>query len=300
MHSFSLKSVFFKVKVFLKHLQSKPIFARTLLFFSIFYTASLFYLSLDEIKRINWSDLYPTLLICFLLVALSTCLQAISWGFLMNRALILGKYDLLVYFKTILMKRLPGGIWHWMGRNQLYADSTEKKGNYVTKGNALEWLGLCLSGISLHLITYNVYSGIIFGIALFLLYFIIIKRWLGQAKPLKLSLAIYITYFICWALGSLLLFLLIRGGHKEIFFSFQQATQTWTATGVITTLFFFLPSGVIVKELTLASLLNGVLPIKAILLLSLQLRILMLISEVIIGLSGYFLLIHNSKDIKAN
>lgn len=294
MNDKSSTSILLKLKSYLKRATKNPFFTRGLIFASFLYTGLLFFVSIDEIKRTNWTGVVNIFVICFFVVGVSIWLQALAWAFIMKKDEFPMRYHLMVYFKTLLMKRLPGGIWHWVGRNQLYTeiDSGKKVG---IKGNLVEWLGLLLSGLSLLSITYGFIYGFITITILLLIYNLIYVKWIKNNNSGNLSIIIFLIYIVCWILGSLLIFLLITEGFTMTPFTFMQAVNTWTLLGVIAMLFFFLPSGIIVKEFSLVYLLQGVLSFNAIVLLALQLRILMLVAEIGIGLFSYFLLSRNTK-----
>lgn len=297
MNNSSTTPIIEKTLSFIKKARNHPCFMRGLIVASILYTGALIFVSIDEIKQIDWQGFFLVFVIVFFVVGLSIWLQALSWAFIMKKDEFSFRYHLLVYFKTLLMKRLPGGVWHWVGRSQLYTEGIDGK-KVGMKGNVIEWLGLLTSGLSLLAITYSLSFGFITATLLFVIYQILYVKWFNNNST-KLSVIIFFIYIVCWVLGSLIIFLLITEGFHVIPFTFQQAVKTWTSIGTIATLFFFLPSGIIIKEFTLVYLLDGVLSFNAIIFLSLQLRILMLIAEIVIGIISY-LLLGNSKQLMAN
>lgn len=294
----SLATAFFgKIVSFGKRVRNNKYFTRGLILISILYTGVLFFVSIDELKQIDWRVYSSVIVIVFFVVGVSIWLQALSWALIMKTDEFPLRYHLLIYFKTLLMKRLPGGVWHWVGRNQLYTEEVDGK-KVGMKGNVIEWLGLLMSGLSLFAITHDASYGLIIAILLFVIYQIIYVKWFNNS--IKLSVVIFFIYTVCWVLGSFMIFLLITEGFHVIPFTFQQAVNTWTANGTFATLLFFLPSGIIVKEFTLVFLLDGVLSFNAVILLSLQLRILMLIAEILIGIISNLFLMSNSKQLMAN
>lgn len=278
-----------KLKSFFQKVTKHPFFTRGLIFASILYTGILVFVSIDEIKRIDWTGLLPVFVICFIVIGVSILLQALSWAFIMKKDEFPLRYNLLVYFKTLLMKRLPGGIWHWIGRNHLYIEGEEGKKQGI-RGSVIEWLGLLFSGLSLLAFTYGFLYGLLTITLLLAIFHFLFVKWFTDNNSSKLSIFVYLVYLVCWIFGSLLIFLLITDGFQVTHYTFLQAVNTWTSLGTISTLFFFLPSGIIVKEFSLIYLLDGVLSFNAIVLLSLQLRILMLVTEIIVGFFGYILL----------
>jgi hypothetical protein len=292
-------TIIHKIISFGKRVRNHHFFTRGLILASFLYTGVLFFVSIDEIKQIDWRGFSSVIVIVFFVVGVSIWLQALSWALIMKTDEFPLRYHLLIYFKTLLMKRLPGGVWHWVGRNQLYTEGIDGK-KVGMKGNVIEWLGLLMSGLSLLAITYGVCYGFITALLLFVIYQILYVKWFKTNNSLKFSVTIFLIYTVCWYLGSFMIFLLITEGFHVNSFTIQQAVKTWTANGAISTLFFFLPSGIVVKEFTLVFLLDGVLTFNAVILLSLQLRILMLIVEILIGIISSLLLISNSKQLMAN
>lgn len=299
MNNLSATTIIDKIISFGKSVRNHRFFTRGLILASILYTGVLFFVSIDEIKQVDWRGFSSVIVIVFFVVGVSIWLQALSWALIMKTDEFPLRYHLLIYFKTLLMKRLPGGVWHWVGRSQLYTEGIDGK-KVGMKGNVIEWLGLLMSGLSLLAITYGVSYGFIIAILLFVIYQILYVKWFKINNSIKLSVIIFFIYTVCWVLGSFMIFLLITKGFHVIPFTFQQAVKTWTANGAIATLFFFLPSGIIVKEFTLVFLLDGVLSLNAVIFLSLQLRILMLIAEILIGIISSLLLMSNSKQVMAN
>lgn len=294
----SLATTFFgKIVSFGKRVRNNKYITRGLILLSILYTGVLFFVSIDELKQIDWRVYSSVMVIVFFVVGASIWLQALSWALIMKTDEFPLRYHLLIYFKTLLMKRLPGGVWHWVGRKQLYTEGVDGK-KVGMKGNVIEWLGLLMSGLSLFAFTHDASYGLIIAILLFVTYQIIYVKWFNNS--IKLSAVIFFIYTVCWVLGSFMIFLLITEGFHVIPFTFQQAVNTWTANGTFATLLFFLPSGIIVKEFTLVFLLDGVLSFNAVILLSLQLRILMLIAEILIGVISSLFLMSNSKQLMAN
>ncbi len=152
-------------------------------------------------------------------------LQNLSWSLIVDGSLANYWFNSNVYFKTILMKRLPGGVWHWLGRANLYDNQQSGERNSITRANLTEWMLLILSGLSGYAFTINHWAGISGLFLTILVAFFLLRRddriWIHS---LYLSIILVLTYSICWLVGGLILHWLLVSvnapGHVSFDYSF--------------------------------------------------------------------------------
>ncbi len=83
---------------------------------SIIYPIILISLSWTEIKKIE--TINPTIVLSStILYIISTFIQMLNWILILKGQFIKIHSDIRIYFKTLLMQRLPGGFWQWVGKS---------------------------------------------------------------------------------------------------------------------------------------------------------------------------------------
>ncbi len=265
----------------LKALRKNPVFLKLLTVVSIIYPLVLIYFSKDEILNINWQSFSKFFLLSLLIYYISMGLQNVNWSLIVDGNLKRFWFNSQIYFQTVLMRRLPGGIWHWLGRLSFYESSGLENNPQITSSNFIEWSLLILSGLAVYLFTINyIFGGIAFLILISISSVFFIKRHMRNAQQaLFLSISILMLYGICWLAGSLILHYLIIGINEGIPFEFSNSITIWCLSSAFSMIFFFFPSGAIIRDFTLGALLSKEFePAKALLVI-LQVRILFLAAD---------------------
>jgi hypothetical protein len=124
-----------------------------------------------------------------------------------------GWQDVAIYSRMLMLRRLPGGVWHWVGRTAMYADSTNVPVKVAGMANFVEWALLILTaGCIASLGIQPLPVGIRFALAAFSL---LCAIWVGSSWQSKLSpwrkrIAITLTwiliYAIAWLLGGVVMY----------------------------------------------------------------------------------------------
>ena len=276
---------FESLKTWLQALRANPWFSRTLFLFSILYPLALLYFSRSEIANISWKTVWVNFLVCLGLYYLSMLLQCLNWSLILHGH----TRDLLenseIYFKTLLMRRLPGGFWHWLGRSNLYSDLGTVEGPDLSRANLREWLGLILTGLACFAATVNLFL----GIAVFIMSWLAVSFIVGRQKtsaPARpvLMLIVFAIYVVCWFLGALILKVLLTGIAAPAGVPFMLSLKVWSLSGAVATLAFFMPNGALIREFTLSALLAPWFDLPKVLLLALQIRIVFTVSDVLFAL----------------
>lgn len=265
----------------LKSLRNDPRVSKVLGVISIIYPLALLYFSKNEILNLNWSSFFKIFMLCVLIYNISMSLQNLSWSLIVDGSLANYWFNSNIYFKTILMKRLPGGVWHWLGRANLYDIQQSSERNSITRANLTEWVLLILSGLSGYAFTINYWVGI-GGLFLTILvaFFLLLRdddrKWICQ---LFLSIILVLTYSICWLVGGLILHWLLVSVNSPGDVSFHYSFGIWCLSSAIGMFFFFLPSGALIRDFTLSALLSKYYEPAKFLLVILQVRIIFLAAD---------------------
>ena len=120
---------------------------------SIIYPIILFSLSWNEIKKIE--TINPTLVLSSaILYIFSTFIQMLNWIIILKGQFKNIQSDMRIYFKTLLMQRLPGGFWQWVGRINLYNNNDDQSfsSNQTLHASIYERITLIASGLICYLI----------------------------------------------------------------------------------------------------------------------------------------------------
>ncbi len=267
-----------------QNIRSNKLFNRLLIAISLIYPIVLIIISWKDIVEIDFFAFIKTLLICFLIYCVSLIFQFLCWFLFINGNMENMLEDLSVYLSALLMRRMPGGFWHWVGRSTLYVNPDKEKTSNISSGNLIEWITLILVGMSSYLIFGGHLWGIIFlGIAyLFLLYRFTRKR-VEKIFIYLLPIIVISLYLLCWTFGGYILSMLGNRLAPDSTLQINQYISFWSLTGASSTLLFFLPGGLGIREVSLTYLLNPYLAFSQIILLALQLRLVFLFSELILG-----------------
>ncbi|HPT24435.1 MAG: hypothetical protein VB029_06635 [Anaerolineaceae bacterium] len=274
-----------KIKTRVNALRGNPWFSRLLFLLSILYLLALLFLSRSEVANINWRTVWVSFLVCMGLYYLSMLFQCLNWSLILHGHTRDLRENSEIYFKTLLMRRLPGGFWHWLGRSNLYGDLGTVNSTDLGRANLSEWLGLILTGLSCFVATINVYL----GLAAFFLSWLILAFGLGRqnksapGRPV-LMLFILAIYIACWVLGALILNILLNGIIAPANASLLLALKVWSLSGAVATLAFFMPNGALIREFTLSALLTPWFELPKVIMLALQIRIIFTISDILFAL----------------
>lgn len=270
-----------------RKLQSNRYFGKVLIFFSFAYPIILIGISWRDLIELNLELIVTPFLLSLLLSSLSLILQSLNWTFIVNNNFSDIKLDLEIYFKTVLMRKLPGGFWHWIGRANLYSNSLQKSGKFTGVANIKEFFLLVFTGLFLYLtINFTILGIIAFIVFFFLILFVNYFEKKIVYSDLPYSFLLIVSYVICWILGGGILKILINFLVPNVQMALTNSTSIWTLTGTVGTIFFFLPSIFFIRELTLTALLSPYMVFSKIILLSLILRLSLTIADVFVASLG--------------
>lgn len=243
----------------------------------------------------------------FAIYPISLVIQALTWSLIIRRlgSTTSGWYDVEIYAYTYLMRHLPSAIWYLTSRTVAYQEQ-RVGAHIVLSASGIEWMLLIIAaGL--------VYSSTRYDLGIPLIILILPTLWLISHKGLlrkakswkwiptvvhrwaKIFSQIIVLplkdvafwsglYAICYIVGGVILFLLIRdiAPTAIVHITLIDAIGVWALTAGISFLTSsIVPLGMGIRELTLATLLYPDLSITEGAFVSLFMRILFLISDLV-------------------
>jgi hypothetical protein len=265
---------------------------RALTVAAVAYIVVLLFLSGFQAREIDWNAYGRAGLISLGYYCLSLLIQFVPWARMLSFHHNISGQDVIIYSKAILLRRLPGGIWHWVGRAAMYEDSTALSGKRVTQAGILEWLILILlaAGVALTgLYLLPLWLRLPLALLLFTTAVALGYAWqpADRPKPARLleSLLWSSIYTCAWSLGGLIFFSFVSAAGAADF-PWWKAIWVWTMTGGASHLLFIVPGGSGVRELILAWVMSPHLPLANTILVGVIMRIIFILGDVIWGAAG--------------
>jgi hypothetical protein len=218
--------------------------------------------------------------------------QFFVWARLFSFHHRVGWRDMEIYARMILVRRLPGGIWHWLGRATLYTATTSVRTEVVLFGNLTEWgmLILIAGGISvIELFAAPISVRILLSVLMVGGAVSLAVTWQPRSRVwwrrlTEASLWVFL-YGFAWFIGGFILYLFARAsGANQL--NLATAVGLWSLTGGVSMIITILPV-IGVQEVSLVFLLQPYLPASAALIVALLLRLLFTVSDVLWGLAGW-------------
>lgn len=270
----------------IRAMSKNPLVNKLMFLASVAYTLLLLFLSRSEILSINWEAFWRIFIISFLLYLLSLSLQCINWSLIVDGGLSNFRINSEVFYRSVLLQRIPGGFWHWLGRINLYNEYESLHSNGYNEGvksaNLFEWLLSILTGLSIYFWTKSSIAGIVISILCVIIIIILFQR-IGQKDHSKLVLPTLtiLIMLVRWGLGFLTLQLLLNNILYPDIIAPKFVLATWTLSSSIGMATFFLPSGGLVRDFTLTALLSPTISIQKVFLLAAELRVIFLVSDLL-------------------
>jgi hypothetical protein len=199
--------------------------------------------------------------------------------------------DVEIYSRMILLRSLPGGIWHWVGRAAMYKAAIPISGRTVVKANSIEWGLFVLAGLGVCAASNfpQPFWGLI-ALVILVLAVGIAARWQPTSRALGRRIfegALWILMDVSsWWLGALILLLFVQAsGIREA--GLVEMAQVTTLAGVIAILAGLFPTGFGIREISLTVLLQPYMPTALGLLVALLVRLLYVLADTLWGLVGW-------------
>jgi hypothetical protein len=248
-----------------------------------------------KLPKISWNSLGKTMLLILGLGFLSLLLQFFVWLRLLSFHHKTGWVDLNIYSRMILLRRIPGFMWQWVGSAVMYSTDTGVPPRIAFFAGIGEWI--MLIGIAMNLFLLKITADLgWFQIQTFFLGIIILIRisffWQPGSRVLIRKIGegcLWIsTYTLAWTLGGLIIFILGKalGGVGLTFFD---SLQTWVIAGGIGQLTVITAMGLGIKELTITLLLKPYMPEAAAILVAILVRLALTLADILGGLTGWLI-----------
>lgn len=245
-----------------------------------------------RLNQINWKAYRGAILAVLGIYLLSLIIQFYVWARIISFHRKVSWQDVDIYARMILMRSLPGGAWHWVGRISMYSGGTEVPTRVVVLGNFLEWALLTLSGAGIFFVTLPLPGlGFILAaltfcatLALAISWQPTTRKWIIRLAEGSLWMALY---SVAWFLGAAILYLIVQAVAGPGQLNGWEALKAWSLTGSLGMLVTMLPSSLGVREISLVWLLQAKLTPSIALLIALMLRIIYTLADAIWGMIGW-------------
>lgn len=238
----------------------------------------------------------------FIIYSFNLVLAVIVWYLIMMRLSGIKSFWLhfRVYCVTNVARRLPGVLWHVVGRAYLYERQGVSKA-IVSMGSILEAVLVVISGVIVYLffLPFRQEGGpispvwllgvIVVGTILISPPFLTLLYHLmgGTARiPVSyLNLLTWLVMFVLiWSIGGLMLCYLVGAIEPLSFTQTLYIIGSWGLSGGLSAIVVFLPSGFGIFEISLAVMLSQIMPLPLAAFSVIALRLLLICFELIWGL----------------
>lgn len=260
---------------------------------ALIYVAALFAYGWTQLESVDWARFAPALGLSLIFYQISLLAQFWIWARFFSAHHRVGWHDVDIYARMLLLRRLPGGIWHWVGRTAMYAARTTVPARVAALANVWELLMLLLTGAGIVLFLQPQLPPVlrnIFGPLCILAAVLLGSQWQVSARPLAqrtAEAAIWTAlYVLAWGLGGAIIFLLSQAAGAESL-TFAESARIWATAGGISLLIVFIPAGLGIREITLTFLFQPYLPPAAAILVAVLLRLLFILADLVGGLVGW-------------
>ena len=247
-----------------------------------------------RLDQIDWKAYGGVVLAVLGIYLLSLIVQFYVWTRIISFHRKVSWQDVDIYARMILMRSLPGGAWHWVGRISMYSSGTEVSTRVVVLGNFLEWVLFTLSGAGIFFVTLPLpglgfpLAALTFGatLALAIGWQPATRKWTIRLAEGSLWMALY---SMAWFLAAAILYLIVQAVAGPGQLNGWEALKAWSLTGSLGMLITMLPSSLGVREITLVWMLQARLTPSVALLIALMLRIIYTLADAIWGMAGWLM-----------
>ncbi len=255
------------------------------------YIVVLFSYGGQQLGNINWSAYIPITLLSLPIYLASLLMQLFVWLRLVSFHRQIDWRDLEIYSRMLLLRSLPGGVWHWVGRAAMYKAATQVSGRAVVKANSIEWILFLLSGLGVFAQTkFPEPSWIVVAIMIVGVSVGVASR--GQPARNRVGLrlsesALWILLdMLSWWLGGWILFLFVQASGVHDAGLIEMARVT-TLVGAVSLVAGLLPMSFGIREVSLVFLLQPYMPNALGVLVALLIRLLYVFADAFWGLVGW-------------
>jgi hypothetical protein len=259
------------------------------------YIVALIFWGDFPIETIPWEAYWWVSLLSVGIYLISLLLQFFVWARMLSFHRRINWQDLAIFFRVLLMRRLPGGIWHWVGRATIYKSTTQLSSKVVLIANFLEWtLHILISGgiIILGLVVLQpLVRWLGFSVLLSLAVFLAQAWQPSHRKPVSRvaeSILWCFVFGLSWGMGGLIILLLARASGIDSI-NIWQSTWIWGIAGGTSLLMILIPAGLGIREITLTWLLQPYMTQEVALLIAILIRVIFTIADLLWGSLGWWI-----------
>jgi hypothetical protein len=264
------------------------------------------YTSWDALKTYNWQIRYIYLIPSFVLFVVQLVVATWGWQSIMNRLVghVSFRSHIKVYGYTNLMRRIPAGVvWMIAGRAYSYKDQNIAARASVL-GSLMELVIVILTGLPLGAlagwgtgllspVASIAIAGAILALGLVVLHPAILQKLFRLVRhelpPVRLTYRHTLTwaliYVLIWAISGTGFFVVACLFADLAWTSLPHIIGVWIMSNLISYLTLLSPSGLGVKEISLAYLLGLSLPDPLPLLIALAIRLIWTAYDMLVGVA---------------
>jgi glycosyltransferase 2 family protein len=260
---------------------------------ALFYIGGIIWFGAHYFQQLAWNDFLPAMLAALLIFLVAHLLQLTVWLRILSFHRTIDWQDVEIYCRMVLVRSLPGGIWHWVGRTVVYTTEMNIPARIAASANLVEWGTLIFVGIGIYfgseslLVPQLRATGAIIAVAIA---FGFALRWQPTGRPLRFRLieagTWILLYTITWYLGGWMISLIVQasGIHG---LGVSEATRIWALAAVVSAIIVIIPVGFGLREITLTLMLQPYMPNTVGIVVALVMRFVMVIGDVVWGVSGW-------------
>jgi len=256
----------------------------------------------DTLRAFEWHIRPIPLLLSFLAYSLALAFAILAWGGIM---ISLGtsvpwREHIRIYCVSNLARRLPGVLWHVVGRIALY-DHEKAAPAAISVGSALELVLMTLSGIALALMTWPtmaaervlpvwIVGGLLLGLTLIHPRVLGVPlQWVRASEETlprprlryRQVLGWLFLYGGSWLAGGIVVYAVIIAIYPLSLTQLLPTIGAWSLSGMVSVVAAFLPVGLGLRELALGLLLSSFLPDGLGIVVAIIIRLLLTLYEVL-------------------
>jgi hypothetical protein len=226
------------------------------------YAALILALGWQQLGAVSLRAYLPAVGLTLVLHLASFLIQLGIWLRLMAARHPVGWRDVHIYSRMVLVRSLPGGVWHWIGRAALYRATTEVPSRVIVVSNLVEWGLLLAVALGVYLAAQAARGPAVVVAAALVLAAACLgaARWQPASKPIHVRLAEsaawVLGYLLAWVFGGVIVWLFAQAAGSPTL-SLVAAVSIWSLTGGLGLLTNLVPIGFGVREVTLTLLLQG-------------------------------------------
>ncbi len=257
------------------------------------YLVALLIISGKQFREIPLQDFWQAIIVTLFLYLASLGVQFFIWVRVISFHHRVSWQDVAIYARVILLRRLPGGVWHWLGRTTMYAEAAQLPAKTVMLANFLEWALLILVALSITIAGLdNLAPWLRVGLSAFILGLCVWLVWNWQPNSRKKrwrlgeGLLWTILYGLAWVLGGIIVFIFAQAAGNTAL-TWGRAVWVWAIAGGAGFFIVFIPAGLGIREITITLLLQPYLPTAGALLVAIAIRFIFVLSDLLWGGLGW-------------